>query len=180
MWRDPDERLYARVKEGDVRAFDELYARHAGRLFGFLRAQLPSAADAEEVLHEAMLRAFESEEVVFDQASFRTWLYRIARNAALNRLRSKTRGERAALRIVPEPLPASADEQLAQAQRMRALDLAVARLPPPLADVYRLRASGLSYEEMAGVLSIPLGTLKSRMHQVVHTLREDLAPWTAP
>jgi RNA polymerase sigma-70 factor (ECF subfamily) len=84
------------------------------------------------------------------------------------------------LRIVPEPLPASADEQLAQAQRMRALDLAVARLPPPLADVYRLRASGLSYEEMAGVLSIPLGTLKSRMHQVVHTLREDLAPWTAP
>src|ERR1700677_4525531 len=83
-----DELLYARVKEGDMGAFDELYRRHAPRLFGFLRPQLPSPADAEEVMNEAMMRAFESDEVVFDRACFRTWLYRIARNAALNRARS--------------------------------------------------------------------------------------------
>ena len=178
MWPDADERLYARVKGGDIRAFDELYSRHAARLFSFLRAHLPSAADAEEVLHEAMLRTLESDEVVFDRATYRTWLYRIARNAALNRLRSQSRGDRAALKIVPEAVPL-ADEQLADAEMMHALDVAVERLPAPLADVYRLRSSGLSYEEMADVLGIPLGTLKSRMHQLVHALRQDLAPWTA-
>ncbi len=72
-----------------------------------------------------------------------------------------------------------ADDQLAQAQMLRALDVAVARLPVPLADVYHLRSSGLSYEEMADVLEIPLGTLKSRMHQMVGALRQELQAWTA-
>jgi RNA polymerase sigma-70 factor (ECF subfamily) len=60
-----------------------------------------------------------------------------------------------------------------------ALDGAVARLPPALAEVYRLRTSGLSYEEIADVLETPLGTVKSRMHEMVRHLREDMAPWTA-
>jgi RNA polymerase sigma-70 factor (ECF subfamily) len=174
-----DETLYGRVKEGDLGAFDELYARHAPRLFGFLRAQLPSPADAEEVMHEAMMRAFDGDEVVFDRACFRTWLYRIARNAALNRIRSIGRRARALEGIPVEPSPPAADEQLAHAEMMRALDVAVARLPVPLADVYHLRSSGLSYEEMAEVLEIPLGTLKSRMHQMVGALRQELQPWTA-
>jgi RNA polymerase sigma-70 factor (ECF subfamily) len=176
---DADEVLYRRVKEGNMGAFDALYARHAPRLFGFLRAQLPSPADAEEVMHEAMMRAFESDEVTFDRACFRTWLYRIARNAALNRIRSIGRRARALEGIPPEPPAPPADEQLAHAEMMRALDVAVARLPVPLADVYHLRSSGLSYEEMADVLEIPIGTLKSRMHQMVGALRQELQPWTA-
>jgi RNA polymerase sigma-70 factor (ECF subfamily) len=175
-----DEQLYARVKDGDLPAFDELYARHAPRLFAFLRAQLPTAADAEEVLHEAMLRTLESPEVTFDRASFRTWLYRIARNAALNRVRSLGRRAHALERFVPQPPQPPADDQLAHAEMLRALDVAVAKLPATLADLYRLRSSGLSYEEMADVLDIPLGTLKSRMHQMVGALREELKPWTAP
>jgi len=176
---DSDEILYARVKQGDVSAFDELYARHAPRLFAFLRSQVPSAADAEDILHEALLSTLESREVTFDRACFRTWLYRIARNAALNRARSRGRGD-AALGNLPEEPPApAADEQLAHAQRMHALDVAVSRLPGALADVYHLRSSGLSYEEIAEVLNIPLGTIKSRMHQMVGALRQELGTWTA-
>jgi len=176
---DADETLYARVKRGDMAAFDELYARHAPRLFGFLRSQLPTAADAEEILHEAMLRTLESAEVTFDRASFRTWLYRIARNIAFNRARSSGRGAHAMQQLTQDPPPPPADEQLAHAEMMRALDDAVARLPRALSDLYRLRSSGLSYEEMADVLDIPLGTLKSRMHQMVGALREEMKPWTA-
>ncbi len=160
-------------------AFDELYRRHAARLLGFLRPQLPSPADAEEVMNEAMMRAFESDEVVFDRACFRTWLYRIARNTALNRIRSIGRRARALEGLPAGPPVPAADEQLAQAQRLQALDVAVARLPVPLADVYHLRSSGLSYEEMADVLEIPIGTLKSRMHQMVGALRQELQEWTA-
>lgn len=178
---DSDEALYARVKRGDMLAFDALYARHASRLFGFLRAQLPSRADAEDVLHEAILATLESAEVVFDRGSFRTWLYRIARNLVLNRARSRGRGELAMVRLGASTVPGPrADDDVAQVELLRALDSAVARLPGPLSDLYHLRTSGLSYEEMAMVLSIPLGTLKSRMNQMVNVLREELKPWTAP
>jgi RNA polymerase sigma-70 factor (ECF subfamily) len=178
---DSDEALYARVKRGDMVAFDDLYARYAPRLFGFLRRQLPTRADAEDVFHEALLATLENDEVAFDQGSFRTWLYRIARNRVLNRVRSQGRGENAIARLAPlvDDPPPAADEQAAQGQMLRALDGAVSRLPPPLSEVYHLRSSGLSYEEMALVLDVPLGTLKSRMNRMVNALREELKPWTA-
>jgi len=177
---DSDETLYAQVKKGDVRAFDELYARYATRLFGFLRAQVSSRADAEDVFHESFLAALESDEVHFDRGSFRTWLYRIARNVALNRVRSAGRNEKAKVKLVaPDEPQAPADERVAHGEMLRALDGAVARLPATLSDLYHLRTSGLSYEEMATVLDIPLGTLKSRMNQMVNTLRDELKPWTA-
>jgi RNA polymerase sigma-70 factor, ECF subfamily len=176
-----DESLYARVKQGDLLAFDELYTRYSARLFGFLRAQLPTAADAEDVFHEAMLSTLESPEVTFDGASFRTWLFRVARNRVLNRRRSSTRGEAANARLAAgsDEAPTGAEDRIAHAQMVDALDRAVKRLPTTLSDVYHLRSSGLSYEEMATVLEIPIGTIKSRMHQMVKALREELEPWIA-
>jgi RNA polymerase sigma-70 factor, ECF subfamily len=181
MSMDSDEALYARVKRGDMLAFDGLYARYAPRLFGFLRPQLPTRADAEDVFHESLLATLENDEVAFDRGSFRTWLYRIARNLVLNRIRSQGRGEDAMAKLAPlvDDPPPGADERAAQGQMLRALDGAVARLPSTLSEIYHLRSSGLSYEDMALVLGIPLGTLKSRMNQMVNVLREELKPWTA-
>lgn len=177
---DSDEELYTRVKDGDLRAFDTLYERYETRLFAFLASLLKNRADAEDVFHEAFLRTLKSREVVFERVGgFRTWLYRIARNVALNHHRSTGRGERAALRLDVPDAPPSVDERIAEGERLAALDMAVARLPAPLSEIFHLRSSGLSYEEMADVLEIPIGTLKSRMNQMVTHLREELRPWTA-
>jgi RNA polymerase sigma-70 factor (ECF subfamily) len=174
-----DEALYARVRKGDMRAFDALYECYAPRLYGFLAAMLRSRADAEDVFHEAFLSALEANDVDLRAGGFRAWLYRIARNRALNVLRSKRRGEQALGRIEEQELPPSADERIAAQEIGAALDGAVGRLPPLLSEVFHLRASGLSYEEMAQVLEIPLGTIKSRMSQMVAVLREEMKPWTA-
>jgi RNA polymerase sigma-70 factor (ECF subfamily) len=176
-----DESLYARVKHGDLLAFDELYTRYSARLFGFLRAQLPTSSDAEDVFHETMMATLESDEVTFEGASFRTWLFRIARNRVLNRHRSSARGDAAKLRLSAgeQPSTPSAEERVVRAQMADALERAVKRLPSTLKDVYHLRSSGLSYEEMATVLEIPLGTIKSRMNQMLKVLREELQPWIA-
>jgi RNA polymerase sigma-70 factor (ECF subfamily) len=179
---DSDEVLYARAKQGDMRAFDALYARYEGCLFGFVLSQVKSQEDAEDVLHETFVSALKSPAVTFAGAGgFRAWIYRIARNNVVNRARKKNRGVRAlaelAVSSAGEP-PARSDEAIADHEMRRALDDAVARLPPALAEVFHLRASGLRYEEIADVLEIPLGTLKSRMNQMVNQLREELRPWT--
>ncbi len=176
---DSDEELYGRVRSGDMAAFDLLYERYASRLFGFLRAQLRSQHDAEDVFHEAFLRTLKSSEVTFERGGFRTWLYRIARNLALNSLRKDQRGVRARAQLFEEESDTGADAKIEERELFVALDGAVARLPQSLSEVYHLRTSGLTYEEMATILEIPLGTLKSRMNQMTTQLREDLRPWTA-
>jgi RNA polymerase sigma-70 factor (ECF subfamily) len=182
-----DETLYARAKEGDMRAFDALYARYEACLFGFVLSQVRHRADAEDVFHETFVNALKAPIARFDGGggggAFRAWIYRIARNLVLNRARSGQRGARALAELAiapgqsPEGPPAS-DEAFADAELRAALERAVARLPPALSEVFHLRASGLRYEEIADVLECPLGTIKSRMNQMVTQLREELRPWT--
>ena len=75
-------------------------------------------------------------------------------------------------------MPRPSDEAIADEEMRVALERAVAKLPPTLAEVFHLRVSGLRYEEIADVLECPVGTIKSRMNQMVTQLREELRPWT--
>jgi len=172
-----DEVLYQRIWAGDLRAFDALYRRYELRLFGFLVRMVHNHHDAEDLFHEAFLSVLRSRQVTLDRASFATWLYRIARNAALNHLRTQRR--RSAAHASSESLSASAhavaDEALSQNETAAQLGRAVDALPAALSEVYRLRTAGLSYEEMAARLGLPLGTVKSRMNQMTSRLQAQLS-----
>src|SRR2546425_11022243 len=92
---DSDEALVRLVREGEITAFDRLYERHEVRLFAYLRAMLGDRGDAEEVLHDAFLITLRDQRAVFDrEGTFRAWLYRVARNHALNRKRASGRYDR--------------------------------------------------------------------------------------
>lgn len=178
---DSDESLYVRMAAGDLAAFDALYARYERRLFGFILRYLPDRAEAEDVFHEAFLGVLRSRPVDLGGGSFRAWLFQIARNLCLNRKRSAGRGQRAEAVLRAEPSMTAPDAAAAFEAREAAvaLEAAVSALPLSLAEVYHLRAAGMSYEEMASVLAAPLGTVKSRMHEAVRRLRAEMKAWTA-
>jgi RNA polymerase sigma-70 factor (ECF subfamily) len=197
-----DEELYRQLQRGELGAFDELYRRYERRLFGFILAQLADRAEAEDVLHDAfmaMLREPRSREV----SNFRAFIFQVARHLCLNRIRAQKRADRALAPLhsnaaYPRPLgtdgshieprgvavPGGAaalhPENIALAREApEALRRAVASLPAPLAQVYELRAAGHSYQQMAGILGVPLGTVKSRMNEMVARLKKEMVPWTA-
>lgn len=167
-----DEALVEAWKRGQLAAFDVLYARYERPLFGFLVRQLSGdRAEAEDVLHHtflAVLREAKSRDVV----RVKSLLYDVARNACANRRRKLERGE-----AVPKDdagVAAPPDELLMKHQASAQLRRALEKLPATLNEVWSLRAAGLSYDEVAKTLGLPLGTVKSRLHEVVTRLREEL------
>ena len=173
---DSDEALYARLLRGELAAFDRLYQRFERPLFGFVCTQLGDRAEAEDVFHEAFLAVLRAGGEGTELRSFRAWLFQVARNLCLNRVRARRRADRA-LESVAREAPWPATELAPPAARDPAvLHQAVARLPPPLAEIYQLRARGLTYDELARALEIPIGTVKSRMHEMMRRLREEMQP----
>jgi len=172
-----DEALLEAVVGGDLAAFDDLYARYEVPVFGFVRRMLDDAHEAEDVLHEAFLALLREGRRGKLPSSVKAWLFQAARNASLVRLRGRRRQEAAlekeqsavaATDAGPEP----AFERL---ELTAALKRAVTRLPEGLSEVFHLRTSGLSYDEVAQVLAVPVGTVKSRMNELVKRLREEMA-----
>ena len=175
---DSDEALFERMRAGDMAAFDRLYDRLEGPLFGFIRVRLGDQTEAEDVLQETFLAVLRERDRAASLRSVRAWLYQVAHNLCLNRLRSRRRAGKAmeAVGHADATIDPSGPAQTAleAAERARVLSAAVERLPPTLAELYHLRASGLSYEEVAEITEVPLGTVKSRMHELVKRLREEM------
>ncbi len=173
---DSDEALFERLVSGDLGAFDRLYARYARPLSGFIRAYLREPSEVEDLLHEAFLTVLRQRHASDRVQSFRAWLFAVARNLCLKRARTQQRAGRAAeaLRQLTALPPPDAEAELAARERLTRLERAVRSLPSELAEVYRLRGSGLSYQEVAEVLAIPVGTVKWRVHELVEHLREEV------
>jgi RNA polymerase sigma-70 factor (ECF subfamily) len=175
---DSDEVLFDRLRAGDMRAFDLLYERVERPLFGFIRARLGNPQEAEDVLQETFLAVLRERTRPTELRSVRAWLVSVAHRLCLNRLRSRKRQGRALEEVAhgpPNETAACADAALVTHERSRILAGAVERLPTGLAEMYHLRASGMSYEELADVLKLPMGTVKSRMHDLVERLREEMS-----
>jgi RNA polymerase sigma-70 factor (ECF subfamily) len=175
----PDETLFGQLVRGDLAAFDALYARHERPLFGYVLGHLGDRQEAEDVIHDAFLAVLRDGRRGTAPDCFRAWLYQVARNLCLNRLRGRSRAARALGEVARAPAPTTPRDpgaDLAARQTTVALHAAVERLPVQLAELFRLRSSGLSYEELAQVLELPLGTVKSRIHDMVTRLRQELTP----
>jgi RNA polymerase sigma-70 factor (ECF subfamily) len=160
------------------REFEERLAECGPLAYRVARGVLRNTADAEDVAQEALLRAYRQFDRLRDRNRFRAWLVRIAFRLALDRLRSGKRRElRDTLWSQPERRPSDANaEELAASNEFQVhLDNALAELPEKLRLVLLLAAmEGHTIEEIAGMLGISTGTVKSRIFYARRQLAEKL------
>jgi RNA polymerase sigma-70 factor, ECF subfamily len=177
-----DLKLIADCLKGQTAAFGELVSRHQDRLYNTVFRLLDNPEDARDVVQEAFLHAYQSLHSFKGDARFFTWLYRIAVNTAI----SFKRKRKLVLRLQPtgdgggiDPLDPNETNRPSHAIEMAELEKrvheALARLSAEHRSVLVLKdMDGMKYEEMAEILQVPVGTIRSRLHRARLEMREIL------
>jgi RNA polymerase sigma-70 factor (ECF subfamily) len=163
-----DESLLRASANGDQRAFSELYERHARAIYNYLFRRLADWSDAEDLTAVVFLEAFRRRsEVVVVEGKLLAWLYGIATNVLRNRRRALWRNRHLVAQLARQPRAEVTPDVAARseaAEQMRSVLKRVAKLPHQQQDVIALCVwSGLSYEEAAAALGVPIGTVRSRL-----------------
>ncbi len=179
-----EHRLIEQCRKGQTAAFGELVRRYQDRLFNTVYRLVDSTEDAQDVVQEAFLHAYQSLDRFKGDAQFFTWLYRIAVNSAI----SLQRKQRSTVRLgdlgdrrggqgsVPEPHDLSEfsqpDQALERADEERRIQSALNRLSAEHRAVLILKdLEDQKYETMAEILQVPIGTIRSRLHRARLELR---------
>lgn len=184
--RAEEQALLQRCKDGEPGAFDELVARYQKRVFNFAYGIAGNQDDANDVAQEAFVRVFHSIQTFRGDANFTTWIYRIITNVYLDeRKKSKSHRltslddyidleENSVSRQIEDdsPLP---DEIAQTKERNQVVRSAISSLPDYqriIVTLYHLHDK--SYEEIADILQLPIGTVKSRLNRARLALAEKL------
>lgn len=180
---DDDRRLIADCLGGKRDAFGVLVSRYQTRLYNAALRLVHSPDDAADVVQEAFLSAYQALHTFKGDAEFFTWLYRITFNAAISMKRKKrpsvnleSGGEGGFEPDDPSEYvkPGSAIER---SEDERQLNAAIAKLSPEHREVLLMKdIDGLKYEDIADVLGVPIGTIRSRLHRARLELRDLLVP----
>ena len=179
-----DRELMVAFQEGDPEAFARIYDRHARMLLNFFYKMCYDRALAEDLTQETFLRLIRHRERYRPQATFRTYLFTVARNLLIDRHRSRKAAPKSvsADRRISEDGATVGDlleaqerdsvEVLAEREAGAEVRTALEKLPDAQREVFVLAVDrGLKYREIAEVLGVPEGTVKSRMNAATTRLR---------
>ena len=173
-----DREWICRTIDGDTESFGFLVRKYQDRLYNGMVQILRNESEAEDVVQDAFVLAFSKLESFQGKSAFFTWLYRIAYNVAITRLRRRKRGvsldgDDARVRLdFPDsgPLPNDSIEKREQAVQLYA---ALDRLSGEHRSILVLREmEELDYDAIAEILELPVGTVRSRLHRARIRLRE--------
>ncbi len=184
--------LVERARNKDFAAFEELLSRYEDKVFRLAYRFVRNESEAKEILQDTFLAIWRKLDTFKGDAQFSSWVYRVAANAALMRLRSQRRHPE----VSTEDLPAGfldqqqygqilspgdnwarrPDDELQSGELRRHIQAAVDALPEIYRTVFLIRdVEGLSTEETAELLAISVPTVKTRLHRARMALREAIA-----
>jgi len=184
-----DEELMLRYRDGDVEAFTLLVHRYKNKLVSTAYRVVGDYAKAEDIAQETFLRVHRNAHRYRSIARFSTWIYTIALNVARNELRNTKRKRLVSLEAfgrdsetdqetydIPDE-SSRPDEEAENRDLRRVFEAAIQKLPERYRSVIILRdVQGLSYEEIAQILKVPKGTVKSRMNRARQKFKELIEP----
>ncbi len=177
--------LVRRAKDGDVEAFEQLISNYQIKVYHIAYHMLSNEQDAEDAAQDAIIKAYRYLGSFKEESGFYTWIYRITQNICLDMLRRRKRnnthmidlvkkdqdGQESEVQIVDEkPQP---EEQLMRRQVQNEMQNAIAELKENYRVVIVMRdIEGMSYDDIAAVLEISTGTVKSRLNRARENLRK--------
>jgi len=160
--------------DADRPPFEDLYRDYLGRIYAFVRAQVGSSSDAEDITAQVFMNAYQAySRFEARNTTPAAWLFRIARNAALDHFRAQGRRDR--LRRTIERQPVAEDDPAGQAEeriQYRALLARVAQLPERQREAISLRHSGLSFDEVGKLIGCSEDAAKMLYHRALKALKE--------
>jgi RNA polymerase sigma-70 factor (ECF subfamily) len=163
-----DRELVRRIRDGDAEALRAIVERYQDRIFSLIYGIVRDRHEVEDVAQEVFLKVYTRIRAFDERSKFYTWLYRVAANAAKDHVKKRSRRPAVALEE-DEVVPGTGDSPVghaAAAETRRLVREAIAALPLHYREVLTLRElEGLSYNEIAGVLQISIGTVESRLHR---------------
>jgi RNA polymerase sigma-70 factor (ECF subfamily) len=181
-----DDALVRRAQDGDHDAFGELVNRHQRRVWMVCR-QYVGATEADAAAQDSLVKAFTRIGDFDGRAAFSTWLTRIAINTCLDELRRRRRDavvdddhddDNVSLLERVEDGDAGPEDRIIQRQAVASLAVREKNLPPRQREIFRLRFyAEMELEEIATVLDVHVGTVKTQLHRAVHRLREELGAY---
>ena len=188
-----DEELVTAIREGGTEALESLVTRYEKRIYNLAYRMLGNREDAEDVLQDTFLNVVRSIDGFKSRSSFSTWLYRVAANAALTRLRQRSKRDKSEgefldqVYSVQEAAHAQSRlvdwsnrpaERLLDGEARQVMDEAISELPEIYRVVFVLRdVEGLPASEVAEVLGLSIPAVKSRLHRERLYLRSKLSDY---
>jgi RNA polymerase sigma-70 factor (ECF subfamily) len=185
-----DRALVARILEGDRDRFTELVRRYEKRLVNYVYRITHRYEEAHDLAQEIFVKVYLALDRYDPKYQFSTWLFRIAQNASIDALRKKSISEVPMMRSVggdEEKEREFADGGVSPYRAMKnkqlgaAIDTAVRNLPPDYRELIQLRHfAELSYEEIASMKKLPLGTVKNKLFRARNLLKDALGEFVEP
>jgi RNA polymerase sigma-70 factor (ECF subfamily) len=170
--------LLARLRAGDDDAYAAIFREHYSWLVLSAARLLGDRSSAEEVVQDVMLELWRRRETIVLTGPLRAYLHQSTRNRALNQLRHGRTVRQSEPFVRPPTAAPHADSRAISRELQEATRAAIDELSEPQREVFELsRVEGLTYPEIASVLSISVKTVEARMGRALRHLRERLSPW---
>ncbi len=175
--KDIDFTLMRAIQNGDMVSFNEMVERYKDRLMNVIGRMLSSTEEAEDIVQETFVRVYQHRQSFNFQHCFSTWIYTIALNLARNELRKRKKFKFLEISEMQGNEKEFAVEMKLPSRLPEVLKAAINELPEKYKTAFMLRdIQEFPYEEVATILSVPLGTVKSRVNRARMMLRDKLQP----